>query len=320
MKVFKILLLIFVTFIYTNIFASNIINIEVENINKINLLFTEDVQLPELSVNWNIKLLKDIRIQSINRDENLNSLNIYLNEDLKNNTTYSLFSVLWLDWNIDFSIENSFDNIEIINTEIPTDQWIKKINIVDSRNIKLFFKESLESNEFEFKLLNEVNVSSLDYINTNAISIITTNEIEDNSNYLIMILSLKNNIWEDIKFDEDLYEFYSWIIVKEEIADEKIIIDEKVVEEETSTWEVLKIEEEVEMELNLWIDLKEEVVVEQENFSNNESKLIETEDNLEKIALDEWDVEVETWSATWVILLLTMFISFIFLFRKKISF
>ena len=131
-KILLVLLSVFLsTFVFSNVYASNIVDIEVENVKKVNLILTEDVQLSDSNVNWNIKILKDLSIQSVTK-VNDKKINIMLLEDLKVNTNYSLFSVLWLDWNIDFKTDNLLENVEKINSDVPSLQWIVKVNILNS--------------------------------------------------------------------------------------------------------------------------------------------------------------------------------------------
>jgi hypothetical protein len=209
MKKIKILLLLWLSFVLTdNTFASTIDNIKVIDNNTIEMTASNDVNFSDTYIEWDIKVLKDIPVSYSSKDVN-NAKKILLNlwDDLIANNSYSLISILWVDWNIDFTIWDYLKG-EIINEWLEEwDEWIEKINIIDSRTIELYFTSDVENDTFEFKILSEVPTVKLISNWNNIIDLEIKENLEKNMDYILMILALEDKDWNKLVFDEDLYDF-----------------------------------------------------------------------------------------------------------------
>ena len=151
-------------------------------------------------VSWDIKLFKDLEIVSITKDELLPSkLNIKLGNEVKVWTTYNIFSVFWVEWTADFIVEDWF-SIKMLS-KAPTEQWIIRVWLKDSKTMELFFKDSLAWTEFEFKLLEDLTVVDINSIDWNLI-LKTEVTLEQWINYILMIISLSDSLGNNYSIDE----------------------------------------------------------------------------------------------------------------------
>ena len=159
MKALKITLTLLLSYVLlTQTFAASVENIEVVDSKNINVLFDTGVVLPEWDIDSDIKVLKDIAISFSSKDlEDEFKLILDLNGELKTNAKYSLLSILWPEWNIDFTLAEAIDGLEIINDIVPEGQWVTKVVIKDSKTIELFYNNAITEEEFrkaKKKLLN----------------------------------------------------------------------------------------------------------------------------------------------------------------------
>jgi len=290
MKALKIILALWLSYILvTQAFASNVENIEVVDSKNINIVFDTGTILPEWDINSDIKVLKDIALSFASKDlEDEFKLILDLNGELKSNAKYSLLSILWPEWNIDFTIGDAIDGLEILNDTIPEGQWVTKIMIKDSKTIELFYNNPVAAEEFEFKLLSESTISSLTALNDNTISVLFEGDLTEYSNYILMLLSVSDRLWSTLTFDEDLLDFSTEVFVVAEAPIEEPIIEDTPVEEENN-----------------------EPVIEETTDTN------EDEWNLEEISLNA-AATPDTGAATWVLLMLTFVTNTCIFFRKKL--
>jgi len=289
MKALKITLTLLLSYVLlTQTFAASVENIEVVDSKNINVLFDTGVVLPEWDIDSDIKVLKDIAISFSSKDlEDEFKLILDLNGELKTNAKYSLLSILWPEWNIDFTLAEAIDGLEIINDIVPEGQWVTKVVIKDSKTIELFYNNAITEEEFEFKLLSESTISSLT-AKDNSISVQFVNDLSEYSNYILMLLSVTDRFWAELTFDEDLQDFNTeTFVVAEEIEEEPIVEDLPVIEETTET-------------------------VIEETTDNDEDEW-----NLEEISLNAATTP-DTWASTWVLLMLTLITNIWIFFRKKL--
>lgn len=244
MKNFKIFFLLFISFVFSwNAFASTIDNIEVTQNNLIKLTASEDVIFSDIDVVWDIKVLKDIPVSYSTKDQlNFKKVLLNLSSDLTANTSYSLISILGWEGNIDFRIAD-FLEWEIYNANLS--EWeigIEKINIIDSRTIEVYFSQDLLDDLFEFKILSEIPSNSLKSSGNNILDLEVSRNLEVSTNYILMILSLEDAIWNLLTFQEDLYDFVTPAVLLEQIEEEEVIVaevkEEVIVEEEGNIEEV----------------------------------------------------------------------------------
>ncbi len=86
--------------------------------------------------------------------------------------------------------------------------------------------------EFEFKLLSEIDVDNLTFVNPSTVKITLAGLLNKNSNYMLMILKLKNAIDKVISLDEDLHTFTTDDNLVDAMEEELALEEESTVEEE----------------------------------------------------------------------------------------
>ena len=250
MTKFKVLILLAISAMLTwNTFASTIDRIEAIINNTIELSVSSDVLFSDVKVEWEVKLLKDIPVSFSNKDlVNQKKILLNLSTDLTANTLYSLITILWAEGNIDFAIWD-YLGWEIKNPNYDeTQSWIEKINVIDSRTIELYYNTDLVWDVFEFKILSDINLSSMKSEWNNILKLESTKNLEKSTDYIVMILTLKDVMWNEIMFDEDLYDFTTPAELVKAVPEEEIVLaaapEEEVVVDKWNIEEVaLTIEE-----------------------------------------------------------------------------
>lgn len=300
MKVLKGLLLF--CLIIWQVSASTIDKIEAVKDNEIILTSSEDISFSSINVEWEIKLLKDVPI-SFNSIDLDNSKKVLLNltNDLDINTSYSLITIIGTDWNIDFNISDTLE-WEILNLSLlEWEEWIEKINILNSRTIELYYTSDLKDDVFEFKILSDIWLDSLSSEWNNKLKLNVSKKLELSTSYIIMILALEDALWNTISYNEDLHEIITpsnfWNIIEETpIVEEPIIIEENKVPEIIEPITEVDPDEEIINEM-----IKEDPVVDW---------------NIAEVAMGTEETP-ETGTSTWILLLLVLIWNFLFFFRKK---
>lgn len=205
----------------------------------VELTANSDITFPTTDIKGDVKLLKDIPVSFSAKDvENLKKVTVNLSGDLKINTSYSLISIIWAEWNIDFNIWETLA-WEIANANLtPEEDWITKINIVDARTVELYFTKDLSEETFEFKILSEVETKWLRSQGNNKLIIDSAKPLDKSTNYIVMVLSLEDASGNPVTFEEDLYDFATTDSLIEKVAPEvaPVTATELV---NTQSWEVL---------------------------------------------------------------------------------
>ena len=233
MKLIKFLAFLIISALFlTNTFAEennvSIIDTDATNSNLLKIFLDKDIETNSAELVSDIKLFKDLNTLNILRDlDNDKLLTITLSDDIKNNSSYSLLSVYWVEWSIDFKIDELINWLEITWTD--TD-WVEKISIIDSKKLSVLFKNSITSDDVDVKLLREYSIDSLQFNmdNKKELDVYLADKLSNNSNYLIMIFSI--NTTEDISYTiwNSIYDFTTELLNDVEVV-EPII---EVIEEE----------------------------------------------------------------------------------------
>lgn len=240
-------------------------SVSAANIEKINVIDNWHVELSadqnivfsNQEVKWDVKILKDIPVSFSAKDlENSKKVTVNLWADLNANTSYSLITILWADWNIDFTIWDSL-NWEIPNANLLTwDDWIEKINLVDSRTIELYFTKDLTEDTFEFKILSEVKTDSVSSQWDNKLNVTLATPLEKSTSYIVMILNLEDATSNPITFDEDLYDFTTDENLVEvlKVEDNSLAEIQEAQVVEDSTWNIVEIAEQTKTTPETWAE------------------------------------------------------------------
>lgn len=226
-----------------NASASTIEKIEAINNTTVELTASPDVIFSDVSVEGDVKILKDIPVSfSVKDAENLKKVLINLSSDLTANTSYSLISILWANWNIDFSIWD-FLQWEISNLHLlANEEWIEKIDILDSRTMELYFTNDLSDDTFEFKILSEIETDWLKSDGNNILQLEVAKALEASTNYIIMVLTLQDVNGNTLTFDEDLQDFTTPADLVAAIPAEETVIAEVYTEpEKVDEWNIEEV-------------------------------------------------------------------------------
>lgn len=293
----------------------DISEIEVVNDKKLNLsIDSQDIILSQWELNSEIKVLKDINVDFSARDFNdSKKVSISLQSWLNPNSSYNLLSVSWTDWSIDFSLKDNLNSLEIDNSSnLWDEQWISKIVVQSENSIDVYFNKDLEEDEFEFKILKELNVESVSSSDAMTIDVNLEDKLDASSNYIVMVISLEDSVWKEVIFTQWVYDFVSW----EELASSEDLEenneDNIAVQDEDNSME--------EDQNNLEDSMLDLVVLDQEESSQDEDNSMEenSEDNIENVALNSASTP-DTWAETWVLILGTLFINTFLTLRKRLT-
>lgn len=234
MKILKIILFSLLSlWLFHTTYAASITNIKVVDDKHVDLNFSWDINLWNGPVNGDIKVLKNINITFASKDFNdSNKVTLTLWEDLSPNTNYTLISIFGVDGSIDFKTDSILENSEKINSDVINGQGITRLVISDPRVIELYFRQPIAEEVFEFKLLNEIKTESIVSINPMSLTITMMDSLQINSEYMTMIISLKNSLWSEVLLDESFLDFTTHAdLVSTKVAETILQADAAVVEE-----------------------------------------------------------------------------------------
>lgn len=306
MKTLKILFstVIFVLFTWIT-FASNVENIEVIDSNSIEITTSTDLLFSNKNIEWELKILKDLPISFSTRDiTDQTKVLLNLSSDLIPNTSYSLITIIWWEWNIDFRTNESLIWEYINENLIPWTESIEKIVILDNRTIEIYFTNDLIEEVFEFKILSELKINSLlSEWNNNVINLELTDNLEKSTDYIIMFMSLKDIMWETVFFEEDLYSFYTTDNLEQDIN-----IDEN------NDYIIQEIEQAPIQEL-------EQLSIQENNIESTWWMIENWMWNWELKEVEEIAMKTnrtpDTWTTTSILIVLTLLTSFGLFLRKR---
>lgn len=235
-----------------NTFAATLDKIEAINNNTVEITASNDVVFSDIKVDWEVKLLKDIPVSFSAKDtQNPKKVLLNLSSDITANTSYSLITVLWGEWNIDFKIAE-FLQWEFVNSNLM--EWehgIEKVNIVDSRTIEVYYNVDLTQDTFEYKILSELETSGLKSSWNNVLNLSVAKNLEKSTNYILMVISLKDATGKPLNLTEDLYDLLTPADLMEVVAEEPVVVattepDPIEVQVESNTWNVVEVAKTVE--------------------------------------------------------------------------
>lgn len=298
MKKFKMFIILLSLVIFKgNAYAATVDDIKIIDSKNVELHLNEEIVLPWWEIDSEIKFLKNVEVTYVEKDFNdQNKLILNLNTDLEPKKIYNLITIIWPDINFDFVTWDSLIDFEVpnINNLNSQEQWLNRLVIKDEKTIELYFNSILQWDEFEFRLLNELNIKKMSSNLNNVIYLNLNDNVEKLTDYLIMLLLVEDNSWNEVVFDEVLYE---------KQTDENVIMIEDEEEDLVDEWLV-----------DNWIELdsaQEEPIIEDDNVENWNENI------LEDVALQSEETP-DTWPETTILFLLTFGITTVIYIRKKI--
>lgn len=276
-------------------------NIDVTDDKTINFSLNEKIELADKYNSSDLKVLEDLEVLSSSKSfEDKNKLIISLKKDIIQNYSYSILTLLWAEWNMDFKVWNDLNWVNIPNT---ANTWIKSITIIDKNKIEINFDKPLVWDEFEFKILREIPIDKVVKSQNWWITVSLLETLVVETNYMIVVISLKDNLWILLNFDEWIYDFKTPLeLIK------------------TSTWTLLSTQKDL-SNMFKWkdsISLKEQDITwkltETSTWKIIDEKMEKTQ--LENIALKAANTP-DTWAETSILIIITLVINSIIFFRKR---
>ncbi len=234
--------------------------IEVVNNNTIEVTLSENPNLGSEKIDAGVTILNDLYIDSITIDETSeNQVLISLDKEISPGMKYSLVTISGTNGSIDFITPDDIAGHLAMNSEEGGDQDIESIEIIDSKNIKVNYKEDLEtviSEEFEYKFLLESEVAKIekkDFM-TPVLTITVEPNLLDNQRYILMFIDVQDVDGNYLEFDTGIYDFETENISEIESSETKVISE--LVEEETPSEEPISTPKEISQE-----NIKTDIVI-----------------------------------------------------------
>lgn len=271
---------------YTNASATSIEAVEVVGGKEVRVTLTW-ASLTSSEITGDVKTLKDVGVEEALKSLDSDKIvNITLAEELAPNSSYSLLSIFGSEGNMEFTLGEQMTNVEFMNTSAEASQ-IEKLVVRDSKNIDVYYKLGLASNEFEYKILSNTAVETMK-VEEGVLVLTLKNDLVSNSNYILMILSLKDDLGNAVALEDGLFDFTTGEIIP---TVEPVV--EEAVTESGST-------------------MPEEAVVTEELNAAAE----EVVPNVEEVAMQA-EVTPDTGTETWMLLLATFLFNNVYFIVKR---
>ena len=195
-------------FLYANAVDVTLWIKEVKKDSENTLRVNFDTPMPESWLSGEMKVFKDLWVTGVKKDDTANNkITVTMWKDIKVWSTYNIFSVFGVEWSADFIVEDPL-NVKIIS-QAPEAQGITKITLKDKKNVELEFKNPLSWTEFEFKLLEDLGVNEISS-NSWSLMLKTSSTIENNSDYILILISLWDKANNNYTMSESIYDFNIW--------------------------------------------------------------------------------------------------------------
>lgn len=294
--------------------------------------FSENPNLRVWEIEGEVKVLQDISLRWSMLQES-NTVEVFLEDPLVENTHYSLLTIIGGDGSIDFKSPSSLNGSVIENDASVSDEDIQSIEIVNGNNILVTYKQDLEESEFEFKLLAENNIEkieNLDYFDSK-ITITVAPPFLSEKDYILMFIDLQDVDENYLDFDTGIYDFTSpklsgldstEILLEQESQQQGEISWPETLEEKSSgeneedSLEVIQIDRNNINEIpEIWEN--DESNIENLNAAGEEVSL---EKGINEVAASVVETP-DTGAETWVLVVLSLLINTIYYLsrRKRIS-
>lgn len=305
-KIYKLLVLLLSFLIFTNTNASdiNIMSVNTLDSKNIEIIIDNEIDTNMEEVSWDVSLFKDLEIVDTSLQLwETNKVKLELKKPLEANTSYSILSFAWVTWDMNFEIWLEFVWKTILNDSF--DQNIKQILIVDEYSILITYKENIESDNFEIKLLKDIKVDNLfiNDINKSKVNASFLNQLEEESNYILMSYNLETQESNTYNFLNPIFDFSTHKF--EQVTEEKIDLNSAIDKE---------FEE----------NLEENKKVTTEDVIQNIEETIEGDIEpmlswkIEEVALNSAETP-DTWAEINVLIILTFIVTSIVFLRKKFA-
>ena len=259
-----------------------------------------------------IVLLRDIEVQhAFLHEENTKNVEIQLEYPILPSTRYSLLALAGGDGSIDFQTSEFVQ--WYVATNFMSMDWedIDSIEVIDETTLMVTFRQDITSENLIFKLLEESEITEVrkNDFNLPVLTLHVEPELYPESNYILMIMDLRDVNGVVLDFDTEIFDFRTSAFEEEVYEEDSYIedsyIDMGVYEDEyLSEEEIRAFEDDVlENEMALYAAPEEEEEEEQQG-------------NIEEIAMAATTTP-DAWAATGILILLALWMN-AFFYREKL--
>lgn len=291
--IFSIFLVTFLSLWLVN--ASTLEWIKALDKNEVEVVASPDVVFSSWKLDWELRIVKDLPVEESSKDPiDAKKMSLVLSEALQANSTYSIISVGLAEWTIEFSTTAmviwAYTNPNLLNEA----KIIEKVDVVTPTQLDVYFNYDIAEWMSDFKVLTELKIDSVASTWDNVLKVVLLDDLKPATPYILMLSDFKDNAWEDLSFDEMLYDFKTPNVFESELNDWN-----------TNTWD------EGETDVNNPTD---------ENIEGNNQEWLEENKgewnkDLEEVAQNTNKVP-ETGPTTWLLLLLTFVLASTFILMK----
>lgn len=207
MKKILSLAVLFSALFVNSLYAADFRNIEVIDNGNITMEVTPDISLNEGNFESDMKVLKDYFVSSADLDiENTKKINLAISYDLEAEKSYT---IIWIDWaeaNMNFTT-NSEIVWEYLNSEKGTWLQIEKINILDSKNIEIYYNQDITAESFIFMFLSELKIKEKVSDGDSLVAISLSEPLEELASYIVLANSITDKNGKILNLTDEMYEF-----------------------------------------------------------------------------------------------------------------
>ena len=288
--------------------------------------FSENPNLRVWEIEGEVKVLQDISLRWSSLQES-NTVEIFLEDPLLVNTNYSLLTIIGGDGSIDFRSPSSLNGSIIENDNSVSDEDIESIEIINSSNIVVTYKQDLEPWEFEFKLLAENSIEkieNLDYFDAK-ITITVSPPFLGEKDYILMFIDLQDVDENYLDFDTGIYDFTSPKMSSLDSI-EVSLEQESHQEQEGILWTEVREEDSPQEDDLKVIQIERDIIDEASDvFSNDERVISDLNAAGEEISLEKSINDVaasavetpDTGAEAWVLMIISLLINTIYYLSRK---
>ena len=195
MKCLKVIFWVLSFFIASQAWAATIWiqQIDIENENTINAIFSENPNIEVGDVNAEIKILHDMNLRgAVIKEGTTDKVEIFLDADILSNTKYSILTISGAEWSIDFETPDDVVWFTGFSLEQGDTQWIESVEITDARTLLVSYAQDVVASSFDYKLLAEKKLTKIEKKSSETPSLtITINPpLISSQDYILMFVDL----------------------------------------------------------------------------------------------------------------------------------
>lgn len=305
-KIIAVLILVALVYTSQSLYSSEIVveDINVQNQNQVDIVLNTN---PNLSV-WvqdtiELVILEDVsHLWWLLNTHSSKQVELKLNNPLKPLTQYSLLTLSGTEWSIDFKTPAGVEWYKVSNFMSMKSDDIDSIEILDDTTLLIEYRQNLTNLSYDYKLFAELDLAEIrkDDFQLPIISIETSSPLSSETDYLVMLIDMRDVNWNTLQLDTGIYNFMTPVF---DVADIQVSdIDTNVyLDDSLSDEDIRDIEESI-IETHVPLEAAPEI----------------EEGNIEEIAAQASELDPEAWAATGILILFALLFN-AFFFRVKLK-